>query len=90
MIDTRLTGKDGRKRDAIVAMACERDRGDGVLWAHCYVPKGWFRRFRTDGEPESIGACRNFIDEALAGKNGVRVAYRAARLPSSSVAIRRP
>lgn len=65
VMDTRITGSDGRKCDAIVVMACERDQDEGVVLAQRYVPKGWFRKFRTEGEREQIAACRNFIRAAL-------------------------
>jgi hypothetical protein len=65
VIDSRITGGDGKKWDAIVVMACERDKEEGLVLAHRYVPKGWFRKFRTEGEQEQIAACRNFIRAAF-------------------------
>jgi len=65
VIDTRITTTDGRKSDAILVMACERDAETGESWAQCYVPKGFFRKFRSEGEPERVGDVRNFIRIAL-------------------------
>ena len=65
VVDSRITGNDGRKWDAIVVMACERDQDEGLLMAHRYVPKGWFRKFRTEGGQDRVGACRNFIRAAF-------------------------
>ena len=67
VIDSRIGFHDGKKWDAIVVMACERDAGNGVVLAQRYVPKGLFRKFRLEGEPERIGEARNFIDAALEG-----------------------
>lgn len=66
VIDSRITFKDGKKWDAIVVMACERDQPEGVVMAQRYVPKGFFRKFRTEGGPEQIGKAKNFIEVALA------------------------
>ena len=67
VIDSRITGDDGKRWDAILVMACERDADEGIVMGQRYVPKGWFRKFRTQGGQEQVGACRNFIREALAG-----------------------
>lgn len=73
VIDSRITGNDGKKWDAIVVMACERDQEEGLVLAQRYVPKGVFRKFRTEGGQEQIGACRNFIRAALdSGDEGSR------------------
>lgn len=66
VIDTRVTLSDGKKWDAILVMACERTAEEGVLWVQRYVPKGWFRKFRIEGEPEKMGKAKNFISVALA------------------------
>lgn len=66
VIDTRLTRSDGRKVDAITAMSCDRARETSPVWAQCYVPKGLFRKFRTEGTPEQVGEAKNFITVALA------------------------
>lgn len=65
IIDTRLTLADGKKWDAIVAMACERDAETGTVWGQRYVPKGLFRKFRVEGEREEVATCKNFIAAAL-------------------------
>lgn len=65
VIDSRLTMEGGKKWDAIVVMACQRGSEAGELWAQRYVPKGLFRKFRVEGEPENIGKCKDFISAAL-------------------------
>ena len=65
VIDTRITTSDGRKSDAIVVMACERDAEAGQVWAQRYVPKRLFRKFRVDGGAERVADTRNFIRAAL-------------------------
>jgi len=66
VIDSRVTLGDGKKWDAIVAMACDRSQPLGVVMAQRYVPKGLFRKFRSEGAPEQIGQAKNFIEVALA------------------------
>ena len=66
VIDSRVTLADGKKWDAIVAMACDRAQPQGVVMAQRYVPKGLFRKVRSEGVPEQIGQARNFIEVALA------------------------
>ena len=66
VIDSRVTLGDGKKWDAIVAMACDRSQPLGVVMAQRYVPKGLFRKFRSEGGPEQIGQAKNFIEVALA------------------------
>jgi hypothetical protein len=66
VIDSRITGQDGKKWDAIVAMACQRGGEQGEVWAQRYVPKSLFRKFRVEGAPEKIGAAKDFISAALA------------------------
>jgi hypothetical protein len=65
LIDTRIALADGKRWDALVAMACARDEDEGVVLAQRYVPKGWFRKFRLEGQPEALGKSRNFIRVAL-------------------------
>ena len=65
VIDTRLTLQDGKKWDAIVAMGCHRGSDVGEMLAQRYVPKGMFRKFRTEGEAERIGKSKDFITLAL-------------------------
>jgi hypothetical protein len=65
VIDSRITFKDGKKWDAIVVMACKRGSDDGVVWAQRYVPKGFFRKFRTEGIAEEVGKSKDFITVAL-------------------------
>lgn len=64
VLDTRITGEDGRKSDAILVIACERDAGDGETWAHCYRPKGLLRRFRAEAQAEKIGGAKNLFEAA--------------------------
>lgn len=64
-IDTKITLPDGKKWDAIVVMSCVRGSDEGAVWAQRYVPKGLFRKFRTEGEPEQIGKSKDFISVAL-------------------------
>lgn len=64
-IDTRITFTDGKQWDAIVVMSCVRGSDEGAVWAQRYVPKGLFRKFRTEGEPEQIGKAKDFITVAL-------------------------
>lgn len=66
VIDSRVTLSDGKKWDAIVVMACDRTQPLGVVMAQRYVPKGLFRKFRSEGAPEQIGQAKNFIEVALA------------------------
>jgi hypothetical protein len=66
VLDTRITRPDGRKADAILAMSCDRESETSPVWAQCYVPKGLFRKFRTEGEPEQVGEAKNYITVALA------------------------
>ena len=66
IVDSRIAFADGKKWDAIVAMGCEREGGDGAVFAQRYVPKGLFRKFRVEGEQEEVAGCRNFIEAALA------------------------
>ncbi|HSW14474.1 MAG TPA: hypothetical protein VLI06_16625, partial [Solimonas sp.] len=68
VVDSRITLEDGKKRDAIVVMACERGGGNGQTWAQCYIPKGWFKPFREHGERQQIGEAKNFIAVALADR----------------------
>lgn len=65
VIDTRLTFTDGKTWDAITVMIVERGEETGTMWAQRYVPKGLFRKFRTEGEPEEVGTIRDFITAAL-------------------------
>ena len=65
VVDSRITGEDGRRWDAIVVMACERGRERGEVWAQRYAPKRLFRSFRIEGEAEQIGESRDFISHAL-------------------------
>jgi hypothetical protein len=67
VLDSRVTLQDGKKWDAILVMACERDAERGEVWAQRYVPKGFFRKFRVEGTREQVGEVRNFIQAALAG-----------------------
>ena len=67
VIDSRIGYHDGRKWDAIVVMACDRDEQEGVVLAQRYVPKGFFRKLRLEGEPEQIAKARNFITAAFEG-----------------------
>ena len=66
VLDTRIAAAGGKKMDAILVMACDRDVELGDVWAQRYVPKGWFRKFKTHGEREKVAAARNFIAAALA------------------------
>lgn len=66
VIDSRITLADGKQWDAIVVMACQRGTDAGEVWAQRYVPKGLFRKFRTEGAPERVGNCKDFIAAALA------------------------
>jgi hypothetical protein len=66
VLNTTLTAQDGRKSDAIVAMGSERGQETGPMWAQIYRPGSWFRRFRVEGERETIGEVKNLIREALA------------------------
>ena len=66
VLDTRVTPKDRPKTDAILVLACERDAGEGEAWARFYRPKGWFRRFRSDGDAVQVGTAKNLFDVALA------------------------
>lgn len=66
VIDSRLTYARGKKWDAIVVMACERGAAEGEVWAQRYVPKGWFKKFRVEGESEMVAKARDFISAALA------------------------
>ncbi len=65
VIDSRIGYHDGKTWDAIVVMACERGQAEGVVLAQRYVPKGWFRALRLEGEAEEIAKARNFIAAAL-------------------------
>jgi hypothetical protein len=65
LLDTAFDFGDGKPRDAIVAMACERDGDLGVVLAQRYLAKRWFRKFRTDGEVEEMAPCANFVRAAL-------------------------
>jgi hypothetical protein len=65
VIDSRITFTDGKKWDAVVVMACRRGADEGVIWAQRYVPKGLFRKFRTEGTAEEVGKSRDFITAAL-------------------------
>ena len=67
VLDTRIAGTDGRKMDAILVMACERDVERGDVWAQRYVPKGLFRKFKVHGDRERVAETRNFITAALEG-----------------------
>ncbi len=66
VIDSRLTFTEGKKWDAIVVMTCERGLPEGEVWAQRYVPKGLFRKFRTEGDSEMVAKSRDFISAALA------------------------
>ncbi len=66
VIDSRLTFARGKKWDAIVVMACERGAAEGEVWAQRYVPRGWFKKFRVEGESEMVAKARDFISAALA------------------------
>lgn len=68
VIDSRLTLEGGKKWDAIVVMACQRGSAEGEVWAQRYVPKGLFRKFRVEGEPEQVGKSKDFISAALAAE----------------------
>lgn len=66
VIDTRIAVDGSKKCDAIVVMACEHNKDEGEVWAQRYVPKGLFRKFRTEGARERIANAQNFIKMALA------------------------
>ena len=66
VMDTRIGGTDGKKMDAILVIACERDVERGDVWAQRYVPKGFLRKFKVHGEREKVAESRNFISAALA------------------------
>jgi hypothetical protein len=66
VIDTRITMADGKKTDAIIAMASQRGVTKGVTWAQAYRPKGIFRSFKVLPMREEVGTSRNLFDEAAA------------------------
>ena len=71
LVDTKLGFKDGKRWDAIVAMSCDADEDEGVVLAQRYVPKGWFRKFRLEGDVDQVAKCKNFIRVALEAQDEV-------------------
>jgi hypothetical protein len=66
VIDSRITvAGEKKKADAIVVMVCERGLAEGQIWAQCYRPKSFFRKFRTQGVPQLVGTTKDFITMAL-------------------------
>jgi hypothetical protein len=68
LFEDRVEFGDGKLAHALVAMACDRDAGEGVALAQRYAPKRWFRSLRIVGEPEALPACANFIRAAFANE----------------------
>jgi hypothetical protein len=67
LLDTNFDFGDGKPSHAIVAMACERDGGKGIVLAQRYLARRWFRKFRSEGAIEEMGPCDNFVRAALEG-----------------------
>ena len=66
VIDSRISLVGERKKsDSIVVMVCERGLAEGQIWAQCYRPKSFFRKFRTEGVPQLVGTTKDFITMAL-------------------------
>jgi len=58
---------NGEGAGTIVAMACDRQGGAGVVLAQRYLPKRWFLPLRAVGKPERLPDCENFVRAAFNG-----------------------
>jgi hypothetical protein len=67
VLDSRITMAGGKKADAIVVMASQRNEPEGVTWAQTYRPKGLFRSFKVLPLREQVATSLSLFDAARMG-----------------------